>query len=299
MDRDRAAGRASSGSPERAARCAVRPPCLRALKVGGRWSKRADEGRRGRRDRRRRRRHRRRRRARSVPRASSVAVRGAQPDDRLVPLAAAGQLLAEPGRGTDQDGQHAGGERIEGAGVTDAPRAGQAPQQADHVVAGRPDRLVEVNDPEHRRGRARARTRRAPASLRVGAAGPSSGAAGGPRVAPPAEGRRDRHRVGAPAGADADAHVGRVGLLEQHGDRPPSLRRAEQVDEALGGASARCPVSASIASGLGGVDDPAVATMPDAVQHPAPQRERARTACRRRSRGGGRTAAPRPPADRP
>ena len=45
--------------------------------------------------------------------------------------------------------------------MADAARSGQPAQQADHVVAGRPDRLVEVNDPEHRRGRARARTRRA------------------------------------------------------------------------------------------------------------------------------------------
>ena len=49
---------------------------------------------------------------------------------------------------------------ILGLVMPDAPRARQPPQQADHVVARRPDRLVEVNDPEHRLARARARTRR-------------------------------------------------------------------------------------------------------------------------------------------
>ena len=93
----------------------------------------------------------------------SLAVIGlgglSQPDHRVVALAAAGELLAEAGGGPDEDRQHARGQRIERAGVTDPPRAGEAPHEPDHVVAGGPDRLVEVNDPEHRRGRARARTR--------------------------------------------------------------------------------------------------------------------------------------------
>jgi tetratricopeptide (TPR) repeat protein len=44
--------------------------------------------------------------------------------------------------------------------VADTSRPGEATQEADHDVAGGPDRLVEVNDPEHRRGRAPARTHR-------------------------------------------------------------------------------------------------------------------------------------------
>ena len=81
----------------------------------------------------------------------------AEADDGVVPLATAGQLLAEPGGGADEDREDAGREGVQGARVADPSRPGQPPHEADHVVAGRPDRLVEVNDPEHRRGRARAR----------------------------------------------------------------------------------------------------------------------------------------------
>ena len=82
-----------------------------------------------------------------------------QADDGFVALRAAGQLLAEARRCADQDGQHTRRQWIERPGVADAPGATQSPHHADHVVAGRSDRLVEVNDPEHRLGRARARIR--------------------------------------------------------------------------------------------------------------------------------------------
>src|SRR5687767_5400964 len=64
--------------------------------------------------------------------------------------------------------------------------------------------------------------------------GDVEGAACGTGVPSPAECRGDRDRIGVPAGADADAHVGCIGLLEHDGDLAVA-GRAQKVDEALGG----------------------------------------------------------------
>ena len=43
-------------------------------------------------------------------------------------------MAQQPGRRTDTDDEHAGGHRVEGAGVPHPPRAGQATQPGDDVV---------------------------------------------------------------------------------------------------------------------------------------------------------------------
>ena len=74
-------------------------------------------------------------------------------------------------------------------------------------------------------------------------------------------------------GADADARAGLVNLLEQDRD-VRRLGGAQHVDESLAGARL-LPGLGQHGVGQGGEDNAAVAALPDAGQHQAPQRERA------------------------
>ncbi len=156
--------------------------------------------------------------------------------------------------------------------MADAPAAGQAPQQANHVVRGRPHRLVEVNDSQHRSGPAPARTRPAPARARRPAAPCTVQPAARAWPPPP------KAEVIATASARSLVRtltrvLGLVNLLEQDRD-VGRLGGAQQVDEPLAGARL-LPRLGQHGVGHGGEDDAAVAALADAGQHQAPQRQRA------------------------
>ena len=67
----------------------------------------------------------------------------AEHDLARVALGALADEAQQPGDRADADDEHAGGARVERAGVADAALAEAAPQHADDVVAGHARRLVD------------------------------------------------------------------------------------------------------------------------------------------------------------
>src|SRR6266702_2249523 len=67
---------------------------------------------------------------------------GAEGDPGQVALGLHRQERQQPGGTAERDHQHAGGRRVERAAMPDAPLVRKAPDLGDHVVGGRPGRLV-------------------------------------------------------------------------------------------------------------------------------------------------------------
>ena len=74
-----------------------------------------------------------------------------QPYDRLVFFLSAAQELCQPRRASHQYDQHAGSERIERPGVTDAPLAGDLSHARNHVMRSHACRLVDYERSIHAR----------------------------------------------------------------------------------------------------------------------------------------------------
>jgi hypothetical protein len=72
---------------------------------------------------------------------------GTEPDRRVVGLVRQRKVTQQPGGPLDPEHQQAGGHRVERAGVTDAPGAGEATGARDDVVGGQTSGLVDQHQP--------------------------------------------------------------------------------------------------------------------------------------------------------
>ena len=123
----------------------------------------------------------------------------AEADRRPVALRRPEVILDEPRRAPQEHGQDARGERVERPAVADPARRRQAPDEADHVVRGRPRGLGDDQDAveparppaaAHRLTAAASRAASAPTATTASSSGFWIGRAGRARVAAAAEGPR-------------------------------------------------------------------------------------------------------------
>ena len=89
--------------------------------------------------------------ATTSPSASSVVVATPSRIGGVVRLLGQHQVAEQPGGPVDAEHQHAGGHRVEGAGVADLAGAGQPAHPRDDVVRGQPGRLVDDDQAGRRR----------------------------------------------------------------------------------------------------------------------------------------------------
>ena len=172
-------------------------------------------------------------RASTSPSASSVRRCRAEPDGGLVRLVGAGQVAEQPGGTADADDEHAGGHRVEGAGVADPAGAGQPTHPGHHVVRGEARRACRRRRRRPRRRAARVTPVSAPRRLRVAARRPVSSASGVPVRVGVAGVLRARRRCAATSASDSRARASRSSMCRAFsGTRVEHERQRRRVPHA-------------------------------------------------------------------